>query len=221
VLLDRWQILCYTFVEVRQLNAPPNANRSIDQESVGNSLGVRLRARRKALGLSLRSLAARTGVSASFLSQVERGIVSPSIQSLIAVSRALEVPIYHFLLESPDPVVRHDRRRRLIMPNTSVDYELLCPDVHRSMEVSLGRLEPNAASSEEPLAHPTEEFMLVLEGVMEIEIGPRRYVLEPGDTIYYHGIAPHRFFSVGDQDLIFISAVSPPVVGWRPNASQT
>jgi len=166
-------------------------------------------------------VAARTGVSASFLSQVERGIVSPSIQSLIAVSRALEVPIYHFLLESPDPVVRHDRRRRLIMPNTSVDYELLCPDVHRSMEVSLGRLEANAASSDEPLAHATEEFMLVLEGVMEIEIGPRRYVLEPGDAIYFHGIAPHRFFSVGDRDLIFISAVSPPVVGWRPNASQT
>jgi transcriptional regulator with XRE-family HTH domain len=202
------------------LDAPPEANRRTDQEFVGNSVGVRMRARRKALGLSLRSLAARTGVSASFLSQVERGIVSPSIQTLIAVSRALEVPIYHFLLESPDPVVRRDRRRRLIMPNTSVDYELLCPDVHRSMEVSLGRLEPNAASSEEPLAHPTEEFMLVLEGVMEIEIGPSRYVLEPGDTIYYHGIAPHRFFSVGDQDLIFISAVSPPVVGWRPNASQ-
>ena len=202
------------------MNAPPTTNPSIDQESINNGLGLRLRARRKALGLSLRSLAASTGVSASFLSQVERGIVSPSIQTLTAVSRALEVPIYHFLLESPDPVVRHDRRRRLIMPNTSVDYELLCPDVYRSMEVSLGRLEANAASSEEPLAHPTEEFMLVLEGVMEIEIGPRRYVLEAGDTIYYHGIAPHRFFSVGDQDLVFISAVSPPVTGWRPNASQ-
>jgi len=180
-----------------------------------------LRARRKALGLSLRSLAARTGVSASFLSQVERGLVSPSIQTLIAVSRALEVPIYHFLLESPDPVVRHERRRRLIVPNSSVVYELLCPDVHRSMEVSLGHLEANAASTEEPLAHATEEFMLVLEGAMDIEIGPRRYTLEPGDSIYYHGVAPHRFVSVGDQDLIFISAVSPPVVGWRPSTSET
>jgi len=203
------------------LDAPPDSNRSTDQGSISDSLGIRMRARRKALGLSLRSLAARTGVSASFLSQVERGIVSPSIQTLIAVSRALEVPIYHFLLESPDPVVRHDRRRRLIMPNTSVNYELLCPDVHRSMEVSLGRLEVNAVSSEEPLAHATEEFMLVLEGVMDIEIGPRRYVLEPGDATYYHGVTPHRFFSVGDQDLIFISAVSPPVAGWRPNAGET
>jgi transcriptional regulator with XRE-family HTH domain len=217
-LLYKTPRLFHAFAEVRQLDAPPDPTRSADQESISESLGVRLRARRKALGLSLRALAATTGVSASFLSQVERGIVSPSIQTLNAVSRALEVPIYHFLLESPDPVVRHDHRRRLIMPNTSVDYELLCPDVHSSMEVSLGRLEPNAISSEEPLAHPTEEFMLVLEGVMDIEIGPRRYVLQPGDAIYYHGVTPHRFFSVGDQDLIFISAVSPPVVGWRPNA---
>jgi len=89
-----------------------------------------------------------------------------------------------------------------------------------SMEVSLGRLEVNAVSSEEPLAHGTEEFMLVLEGAMDIEIGPRRYVLEPGDAIYYHGVTPHRFFSVGDQDLIFVSAVSPPVAGWRPNAGE-
>jgi mannose-6-phosphate isomerase-like protein (cupin superfamily) len=88
------------------------------------------------------------------------------------------------------------------------------------MEVSLGRLEVNAVSSEEPLAHATEEFMLVLEGVMEIEIGPRRYVLGSGDAIYYHGIAPHRFFSIADQDLVFMSAVSPPVAGWGPNASQ-
>ena len=89
------------------------------------------------------------------------------------------------------------------------------------MEVSLGRLEVNVVSSEEPLAHATEEFMLVLEGVMDIEIGPRHDVLESRDAIYYPGVTPHRFFSVGDQDLIPVSAVSPPVAGWRPNASQT
>jgi len=100
----RFSVIC---AEARQLSSPPDANRSTDQESINSSLGPRLRARRKALGLSRRSLAARAGVSASFLSQVERGLVSPSIQTLIAVSRALEVPIYHFLLESPDPVVRH------------------------------------------------------------------------------------------------------------------
>lgn len=201
------------------MDTPAAASSSVDDGSITDNLGARIRAQRTALGLSLRSLADKTGVSASFLSQVERGIVSPSIQTLTAVSRALEVPIYHFLLESPDPVVRRDQRCRLIVPGTPATYELLCPDVHRSMEVSLGRLEPGAASSDEPTAHPTEEFMLILEGVMEMEIGPRRYVLEPGDSIYYDGLTPHRLFSVGDDELVFISAVCPPVAGWRPKSS--
>jgi mannose-6-phosphate isomerase-like protein (cupin superfamily) len=61
--------------------------------------------------------------------------------------------------------------------------------------------------------------MPVLEGVMDIQIGPRRCVLEPRDAIYYPGVTPHRFLSVGDQDLILVSALGPPVAGWRPNAS--
>jgi mannose-6-phosphate isomerase-like protein (cupin superfamily) len=87
------------------------------------------------------------------------------------------------------------------------------------MEVSLGRLEVNAVSSQEPLAHATEKFMLVLEGVMDIEIGPCRYVLESRDAICYPGVTPHRFFPIADQDLILTSAVNPPVAGWSPNAS--
>jgi mannose-6-phosphate isomerase-like protein (cupin superfamily) len=88
------------------------------------------------------------------------------------------------------------------------------------MEVSLGgRLAVDAVSREEPLAHAPEEFMLVLEGIMGIDLGPRRCLLEPGGSIYYHGVTPHRFFSLGDQDLVFVSAVNPPVAGWRPSTT--
>jgi mannose-6-phosphate isomerase-like protein (cupin superfamily) len=53
------------------------------------------------------------------------------------------------------------------------------------------------------VAHGTEEFMLVLEGVMDTKAGPSRYVLEPGNAMHYPGVPPHRFFSAGNQDLIF------------------
>ena len=71
-------------------------------------LGDRVRERRQQLGLSLRDLAERSELTASFLSQVERGVTSPSIDSLRRVANALDVPVFHFLLE-PDresPVVR-------------------------------------------------------------------------------------------------------------------
>ena len=64
-------------------------------------LGDRVRERRQQLGLSLRDLAERSELTASFLSQVERGVTSPSIDSLRRVANALDVPVFHFLLE-PD-----------------------------------------------------------------------------------------------------------------------
>ncbi|MDH4207325.1 MAG: XRE family transcriptional regulator [Anaerolineae bacterium] len=196
---------------MRQLHERGSATRSTDGDYPGSALGERLRARRKGMGLSLKALADRVGVSASFLSQVERARPNPSFATLIMLSRALEVPAYYFLLESPDPVVRHDRRRKLTVPGSSLVYELLCPDLQGSMEVSLGRLGGGGVSSEQPLAHAAEEFILVLEGCLEIELGPRRYRLEPGDSIYHHGVAPHRYMAFGQEDVVFLSAVSLPI----------
>ena len=71
-------------------------------------LGDRIRTRRKELDLSQGELAERAGLTASFISQVERDVTSPSIDSLYKISQALDVPVFQFLLE-PDgasPVVR-------------------------------------------------------------------------------------------------------------------
>lgn len=127
------------------------------------------------------------------------------------ISCALEVPAYYLLLESPDPVVRRARRRKLGVPGSSMVYELLCPDLHRSMEVSLGRLSGGSTSSEQPIAHATEEFILVLQGCMAVELGPRIYRLETGDSMHHHGVVPHRCVAVGDEDVVFVSAISPPI----------
>jgi len=152
-------------------------------------------------------------VSASFLSQVERGKSSPSIDSLARISRALDVPIYYFLVESPNPVVRHNERQILSMPNSSLRYELLCPDLRKSMEAWLARLGPGEVSSAAPLSHATEELVFVLRGELEMCVGPHTYRLGPHDSLYYHGLVPHRFSSVGEEELVFLSAVTPPILG--------
>ena len=107
-------------------------------------LGHRIRARRQELGLSLRELAGRVGLTASFLSQIDRDLASPSIESLRKISDALEVPIFHFLIE-PDgksPVVRYNKRLQLKLPDSNLTYELLTPDLNRQMEAFLTEREP-------------------------------------------------------------------------------
>jgi transcriptional regulator with XRE-family HTH domain len=176
-------------------------------------LGQRIRERRQELGLSLRELAERVGLTASFLSQIERNLASPSIDSLRKVSDALEVPIFHFLLEPnlKSPVVRRDQRVRLTLPDSDLTYQLLTPDLNRQMEAFLAEREPGQEKITVPLRQQTEEFMYVLQGQLEIQLSEEVYLLGPGDSIYFEGLMLRRLAARGDQTLRFISVITPPI----------
>jgi transcriptional regulator with XRE-family HTH domain len=176
-------------------------------------LGHRMRARRHELGLSLRELAKRAGLTASFLSQVERDLVSLSIESLRKVSDALEVPIFYFLVEPDDRglVVRRDERALLKLPNSNLTYQLLTPDLNRKMEVFMAEREPGEEKITIPLRQQTEEFIYVLQGQLEIQLDNEVYLLNPGDSVYFDGPMLRRLAARGDTTLRFISVITPPV----------
>ena len=176
-------------------------------------LGHRLRARRQELGLSLRELAERVDLTASFLSQIERDLASPSIESLRRISDALEVPIFHFLIE-PDtksPVVRRGERALLQMPDSNLTYQLMTPDLNRKMEVFLAEREPGEEKITIPLRQQTEEFIYVMQGELEIQISEEVYLLHAGDSIYFDGPMLRRLAARGDTTVRFISVITPPI----------
>jgi transcriptional regulator with XRE-family HTH domain len=176
--------------------------------------GTRLRDERVGAGLTLRDLAAKTELSVSLLSQLERGTTSPSIHSLKRIASALGVSIFQLLAEdSPAQfVVRAARRRKVLLQEGDLDYELLSPDAKRKLEVWLGRLEPGASSGPEPAAHDSEEFIFVLHGRLRIEFGAITHELGPGDAIQYDGNQPHMISNAGPGQLEFISALTPPTL---------
>jgi transcriptional regulator with XRE-family HTH domain len=176
-------------------------------------LGNRVRDRRGQMGLSLRDLAEHTGLTASFLSQVERGVTSPSIDSLRRIATALEVPVFHFLIEPEEEshVVRSNKRVRLTWPGSQISFQLLTPKLNRKMEAFLTEREPG---DETPLTHfsqETEEFIYVLQGQLEVRLGETAYVLGPGDTAYFDGALLQGLRPCGDQTARFISVLTPPV----------
>jgi quercetin dioxygenase-like cupin family protein len=89
-------------------------------------------------------------------------------------------------------------------------FELLSPSLNRDMEIIQGRLEPGGVTCETPLPHPGEEATLVLKGKMEIQVGSETYILEEGDCIYYYASLPHKITNVGEGELVFVSAITPP-----------
>jgi transcriptional regulator with XRE-family HTH domain len=176
-------------------------------------IGYRLRTRRQELGLSLRELAERVGLTASFLSQIERDLTSPSLESLRKISNALEVPIFFFLIETEDksPVVRCSQRVELRLPDSNLTYKLLTPDLNRKLEAFLAEREPGEEKITIPLRQHTEEFIYVLQGQLEIELSEEVYLLGPGDSVTFEGPMLQRLVARGDETLRFISVITPPI----------
>jgi transcriptional regulator with XRE-family HTH domain len=175
-------------------------------------MGEKIRNIRKTQGLSLSVLAEMIGKTSSYLSQVERGLAEPSITALREISKALKVPIFYFLIEDQkhNAVVRKEDRKVLRFPGSDLTFELISPDLDHDIEMIEARLKPGASTLDKPLSHNGEEVSIVVEGKMEIAIGSEIYKLNEGDSIYYNANLPHKITSIGEDDLVFISAITPP-----------
>ncbi len=170
------------------------AHEDDDIDALDVALGRQIRARRLALGLSLREMAARTDLSPSFLSQLERGLARPRITSLHRVARTLGTTAQALLASGdtrPYSLVRHDQGR-------SVDHDdELPPGAVRSViagDRALTAMEFRGV----PLRfgqyydHPGEELYLVVRGQVEVDLDGELIELGPGDTLCYDGRLPHR-----------------------------
>jgi transcriptional regulator with XRE-family HTH domain len=185
-------------------SARPSAIERDDQ------LGRRIRALRTERGLTLTGLAARVGITRSFLSSVERGVAYPSILVLRSIASALEVPVFLLFTapESNGAVVRKDARKVIKPPGGSLSYELVSPDVRRKIEMILVHVKPGVDAT--AMAHEGEECALVLRGQVVITVGDVDYELNEGDSIYYDSGLPHKTRAVGEEEAEIVSAITPP-----------
>lgn len=176
-----------------------------------HSLGAKLRRLRTEKGISLRALAQATGLTPSFLSQIERDLAEPSITSLRRIAEALGVPLFLLFLNSGSysPVVRKNSRRMIRLPGSRLTYQLLVPDLNRMMEAIITSVEAGGRTSEVPISHEGEEWTMVLKGCMSIQVADETYLLYEGDCIYYHASLPHLIANGGEEELVVLSVMTP------------
>ncbi len=175
-------------------------------------LGRRIRRRRGELGWSLRDLAERTGVSASFLSQVERGQGSPSLATLQAIAEALAVPLVYFVMaaEQGEHVVRDGQGAHLRLPGSPIEYELRSPASARHMLVFVAHMQPGTTNRAIRPSISTQETIYVLRGRLEVVLEDERHVLAPGDSITFDGRRLLHLVNVDDTPTAYISFITPP-----------
>jgi transcriptional regulator with XRE-family HTH domain len=176
-------------------------------------VGERLRALRRLRRCTLRTVADRSGLSESFLSQVERGRSSASIASLRRIADALGVSMAD-LFDSgglPAPhVLRRDERPALAFGVLGRKL-LLTPRPLHHLEVFVGELEVGGSTGAQPYAHgDSEELFVVLSGSVQLELGGELFELERGDSIDYRSSTPHRVANVGEERAEVMWIISPP-----------
>ena len=162
-------------------------------------LGGRIRALRLARRATLRQLAAQAAVTESFLSQVERGVASPSIASVQRIARALDTSIAELFAtdESAGTVVRVRDRRRIVYQGLGAVDEFLTRGTDGRLQVIYSTIEPGGGTGDEAYTHDSdEEVVVVLEGSL--------------DAVTHSSRIPHRNTNPGPGVARVLFCITPP-----------
>lgn len=183
-----------------------------DRQLLGR-LGAILRERRVDRNVTIEQLAARAGVSAGLISQIERGIGNPSFGTLVRLSYALDLQI-SALFDGPrfdeqQMLVRRDHRQRLVAGDGSV-HDILVPNANHKLGLIRSTFPPGFESLEPAVSHPGEEIVLVVSGALRANIAGQRFDLDTGDSLIFDSTLPHGWANPGDEpsEVLFVS--TPP-----------
>jgi transcriptional regulator with XRE-family HTH domain len=176
-------------------------------------VGERLREIRRQRRATLRTVADRSGLSESFLSQVERGRSNASIGSLRRIAEALGVTVADLFEPSgpPGPRVLRRNERPALSFGVLGRKLLLTPRPLQALEVFVGELDVGGSTGVAPYSHgDSEELFVVLNGSVQLSLGDEVHDLETGDSIVYRSSVPHRITNVGDQLAEAMWVITPP-----------
>ena len=167
-------------------------NSTVIQEDPENTLGERLRLRRKELKLSMKEVAVSSGISIGFISQVERGLTSPSLTSLTAIANFLRSDVTNFLSQpkSKSSITRNEERDVYTINKNGLQYERLSDSFpgHTLNSVIIHEMPGHKTES---ISHEGEEFFFILEGAITIYIDGVVNILEAGDSLHFDSSRSH------------------------------
>ncbi len=180
----------------------------------GKMIGQRLKKFRLAKDMTLKKVESAAGVSATHISEIERGMTSPTIGALSRICEAIGVEPASLIKEkylSRMSIVGKNERKAMQFKDWGATYCSLTKDISNPkfsfLEVIL---EPGIKRPEGKSTHEGEEFAFVTKGVMEIIIGDEQYILKEGDSIHFRADKPHAMRNIGGVTCRAVWVTSPP-----------
>lgn len=177
------------------------------------NVGDTIRNLRKKKKMTIKDLAEKAKITSSMLSQIERGLANPSINTLRELTDCLQIPLYKFFQTNTSQggeIVRSTERKVIGLPGNETFYELLTPDTKGEIEFCIMHVPGRSCSEDKSRAHEGEENSFVIKGPILIEVDGIEYRLETGDSLRIPAHTKHRWINPTGETAKVIFAITPP-----------
>lgn len=178
-------------------------------EKGASPIGTMMRLRRKELGMTLKGLAEKSGLSSPFLSQAERNLTVPSMVSLIKLADALDVDLKYFM-EVPhnDSIIhRGDDLRSIDMKSPVKYFNMSSELVNQQMDAIVMSIPPGHIFPTD--RREGEDFLYVLKGELYAEVGDVKATLKTGDGMHFDSQVPHTARNDSDAEVLLLYVGTP------------
>jgi transcriptional regulator with XRE-family HTH domain len=179
-------------------------------------IGARLRALRLERGLTISEVAEAAGLTAGFISQLERDLTSVSLSSLYRICAVLGIRAGDLIDDVPSGrLIRRDEQSRRSLAMGDAEHLLLSSGEERRFHVTESRIPPGGSAGEELYTLPADvELVYVLQGSLELRVGEEAFILDEGDTLSYSPRDPHtwRNPSETEEAVVLWTALPNPYV---------
>ncbi len=187
-----------------------------DSKNEANDIGVRLRMRRQELGLTLGHLSEVSGLSTGALSQIERGLVSPTVRTLYTIAEVLKMspaqlidPQGFATAVRANPYVLRANEQTEVLNVGGVIKHRASPELIETIKSFVVRIIPGGSSGEECYTHSGEELGFVISGSFTLQVEDTLYLLSAGDGFALPSTISHRFFNNHDEEALILWVNKP------------
>jgi len=178
-------------------------------------IGGKIRSLRKKQAQTLEDLSRSTGLSKGLLSQVERGISQPSLETLWKITKALDTSIVHFFEDvghSEVQVVRKEERSQIMFSDSTGTCFVLGQTDHTRLRMLEVILAPGETMRDHFPGREGEQCLVVKEGELLIQIGEEEFNLQAGDSIFFDSTLAHGARNNTNETVSYVWSVSPTKV---------
>lgn len=177
--------------------------------------GNKIRKLRKHNNMTIEELSTKSGFTASYISQVERDLIEPSLTALSKICKVLNVSPYYFLEDSNNVIVtRKEDRQKLLIPENSYELEYFVPiseEYKSKIKMNIYRyvLQPGKWDNNKFSIIDSDKCVIIIKGKLIVNFTDYNEIIEEGDSIYICSNVPHKLFNPSDEKTELICIISP------------